>query len=88
MTEETSTDNAMKEQSPSSASHQLLDEDSNNSSQDVFDGLVDELDEIAGTKCRVPYSHQWGPISYQNAMVLHAEPIESEGELQVSNCLV
>ena len=86
MTEETSTDNATKDQSPSTSSNQLLDdEDSNNSSHDVIDGLVDELDEIAGSKCRVPYSHEWGPISYQNAMVLHAEPIESEGELQVSN---
>ena len=84
MTEETSTDNAMKDQSPR-VSYPLVDEDSNNSSADVIDSLVDELDDIAGTKCRVPYSHEWGPISYQNAMVLHAEPIESEGQLQVSN---
>ena len=84
MTEETSTDNAMKDQSPT-VSHHLVDEDSNNSSDDATDSLVDELDDIAGTKCRAPYSREWGPISYQNAMVLHAEPIESEGQLQVSN---
>ena len=53
-------------------------------SEDSDDSSQDNLDEIAGTKCRIPYSHDWGPISYQNAMVLHAEPIESEGELQVS----
>ena len=61
MTEETSTDTAVKDQSLR-VSHQLVDEDSNNSSDDVIDSLVDELDDIAGTKCRVPYSHEWGPI--------------------------
>ncbi len=45
--------------------------------------LSEDLEALVGAKCRVPHSHDWGPVSWQNAMVFCAEPIKSEGELQV-----
>lgn len=30
-------------------------------------------EDYSGCKCRVPFSHQWGEMTYHNAMVLHTE---------------
>ncbi|XP_070532846.1 zinc finger CCCH-type with G patch domain-containing protein-like [Ptychodera flava] len=35
----------------------------------------DSLDELIGTKCRVPYHPGWGAVHYQNAVILHIESV-------------
>ncbi len=60
-------------------------EDSQSSSQFQPGQIPAELDGIAGTKCRVLFSQEWGEMSYQNAMIVSAEPIQPDGDLKVSD---
>ena len=43
----------------------------------------DKQEDISGNKCRVPFSHVWGEMTYHNAMVLCAEPTEEGVEAMV-----
>ena len=43
------------------------------------------LDDIAGTKCRVAYHTDWGPTTWHNAMIFCAEPVVAEEAPVVSH---
>ena len=38
----------------------------------------DDDDELSGMKCRAPYTHSWGEMSFHNAIVLSVQPDQSQ----------
>jgi hypothetical protein len=49
----------------------------------------EDLDALQGMKCQAPYKHQWGDVSYHNALVCGVEPtnnICSMDQIQVLPC--
>jgi len=57
-----------------------IDEDSYHSSASDTEGSddIDDNDSMSGKKCRAPYSHSWGEMSYHNALVLCQEADKSQ----------
>jgi len=50
----------------------------------------DDLDALQGMKCQAPYKHEWGDVSYHNALVCAVEPtssVHSMNQIQVLVCL-
>ena len=49
----------------------------------------EDLDALQGMKCQAPYKHEWGDISYHNALVCAVEPtsgVHSMDQIQVLVC--
>jgi hypothetical protein len=49
----------------------------------------EDLDALQGMKCQAPYRHEWGDVSYHNALVCAAEPassVHSMNQIQVLVC--
>ncbi|XP_064649399.1 zinc finger CCCH-type with G patch domain-containing protein-like [Lineus longissimus] len=60
------------------------DDDGESSNNATLKEIQQKLQGLEGTKCRVPFTQDWGSLEYHNALVLSAEPIDMEtGELKV-----
>jgi hypothetical protein len=49
----------------------------------------EDLDALQGMKCQAPYKHEWGDVSYHNALVCAVEPtsgVHSMDQIQVPVC--
>jgi len=49
----------------------------------------EDLDALQGMKCQAPYKHDWGDVSYHNALVCAVEPtssVHSMNQIQVLVC--
>jgi hypothetical protein len=49
----------------------------------------EDLDALQGMKCQAPYKHEWGDVSYHNALVCAVEPtssVHSMSQIQVLVC--
>jgi len=49
----------------------------------------EDLDALQGMKCQAPYKHEWGDVSYHNALVCAVEPtssVHSMNQIQVLVC--
>jgi len=49
----------------------------------------EDLDALQGMKCQAPYRHEWGDVSYHNALVCAVEPassVHSMNQIQVLVC--
>ncbi|ESO02034.1 hypothetical protein HELRODRAFT_188556 [Helobdella robusta] len=63
-----------REDSVFTESKDHLDDDDDDDDDNDDDDDDDKLDGLYGLKCRVPYFHSWGEMSYQNAFVFCREP--------------
>ena len=45
----------------------------------------DEEEELGGMRCQAPYSHDWGEMSYHNAIVLCEEEGDASDDMMASH---
>ena len=69
---------------PDSQSFQQIEDSDSQSNQQFMDSDHD-VDDISGTKCRAPFSHDWGGLQYYNAMILSVDPLNADQEPTVRN---
>ena len=58
--------------------HQQRGSDDDSSEMDDDDDDDDEVIDLSGMKCRAPYTHSWGEMSFHNAMILSVLPDQSQ----------
>ncbi|XP_071097176.1 zinc finger CCCH-type with G patch domain-containing protein-like [Haliotis cracherodii] len=66
---------------------ELQDEESDQSDgeKEANVSVAESFSELVGMKCRAPFSHDWGGLSYHNALVFQVEPGRTDEEIpQVS----
>jgi len=54
--------------------------------EDSRANIQEDLDALQGMKCQAPYKHEWGDVSYHNALVCAVEPtssVHSMNQIQV-----
>lgn len=47
---------------------------------------IEQLGNIEGKKCKAPHTHQWGNITYHNAMICSV--FQEDGEIKVSSIII
>ena len=52
--------------------------DSDGEDDDDDDDDDDEVIDLSGMKCRAPYTHSWGEMSFHNAMILCILPDQAQ----------
>jgi len=60
---------------PQDESSDETDDDDDDDDADDDDG---EIVDMSGVKCRAPYTHSWGEMSYHNAIILCCLPDQSQ----------
>jgi len=60
------------------SSHQQHGSDDSSVTDDDDDDDDDEVTDLSGMKCRAPYTHSWGEMSFHNAMILSILPDQSQ----------
>lgn len=62
---------------------ELQDEESDQSDyeKEAHASVAESFSELVGMKCRAPFSHYWGGLSYHNALVFQVEPGRTDEEI-------
>ena len=56
----------------------MSEDESSETDDDDDDDDESEVTDLSGMKCRAPYTHSWGEMSFHNAIVLSVLPEKSQ----------